>query len=239
MRFALRTDVGCVRTLNEDAAYAGDRLFVVCDGMGGHNAGEVASAMTVSMLTEALCADEITPNIRSLRKAVEAANLGILRAASADESCRGMGTTLSALWADSEAMLLAQVGDSRIYLLRGGILRQCTHDHSMVAELVRQGRLTPEEARVHPQRNLITRAVGTERRVEVDFFEEPRRAGDRWLLCSDGLSGVVSDEEIAAALSAPDEKAAADELMRIALTRGAPDNVTLIVLDDETGGENA
>ncbi len=237
MRFALRTDVGCVRTLNEDAAYAGGNLFLVCDGMGGHNAGEVASAMTVAAMTEALCADEITPNIRTLRRAVEQANAGVLQAAGADESRRGMGTTLSALWADGDTALLAQVGDSRVYLLRGGILRQCTHDHSMVAELVRQGRLTPEEARVHPQRNLITRAIGTGRRIEVDFFEEPRKAGDRWLLCSDGLTGVVCDEEIAAALSQFAGEAAADELMRLALSRGAPDNVTLIVLDDKTGGD--
>ena len=150
MRFALRTDVGCVRALNEDAAYAGENLFVVCDGMGGHNAGEVASAMTVSAQTQALCAEDVTPGVRALRRAVEDANAGVLQAACADESRRGMGTTLSALWADGESALLAQVGDSRIYLLRGGMLRQCTHDHSMVAELVRQGRLTPEEASVHP-----------------------------------------------------------------------------------------
>lgn len=237
MRFALRTDVGCVRALNEDAAYAGENLFIVCDGMGGHNAGEVASAMTVSALTQSLCAEDVTPGIRALRRAVEEANAGVLQAASADESRRGMGTTLSALWADGESALLAQVGDSRIYLLRGGMLRQCTHDHSMVAELVRQGRLTPEEARVHPQRNLITRAVGTGRRVEIDFFEEPRHAGDRWLLCSDGLSNIVEDEEIAAVLSTFAGEAAADELLRLAISRGAPDNVTLIVLDDETGGD--
>ena len=168
---------------------------------------------------------------------MEEANAGVLQAASADESRRGMGTTLSALWADGESALLAQVGDSRIYLLRGGMLRQCTHDHSMVAELVRQGRLTPEEARVHPQRNLITRAVGTGRRVEVDFFEEPRHAGDRWLLCSDGLSNIVEDEEIAAVLSKYEGETAADELLHLAISRGAPDNVTLIVLDDETGGD--
>ena len=107
----------------------------------------------------------------------------------------------------------------------------------MVAELVRQGRLTPEEARVHPQRNLITRAVGTGRRVEVDFFEEPRHAGDRWLLCSDGLSNIVEDEEIAAVLSKYEGETAADELLHLAISRGAPDNVTLIVLDDETGGD--
>ena len=237
MRFALRTDVGCVRALNEDAAYAGENLFVVCDGMGGHNAGEVASAMTVSALTQVLCAEDVTPGIRALRRAVEDANAGVLQAASADESRRGMGTTLSALWVDDESALLAQVGDSRIYLLRGGMLRQCTHDHSMVAELVRQGRLTPEEARVHPQRNLITRAIGTGRRVEVDFFEEPRHAGDRWLLCSDGLSNIVEDEEIAAVLSKFEGEKAADELLRLAISRGAPDNVTLIVLDDETGGD--
>lgn len=237
MRFALRTDVGCVRALNEDAAYAGENLFVVCDGMGGHNAGEVASAMTVSALTQVLCAEDVTPGIRALRRAVEDANAGVLQAASADESRRGMGTTLSALWVDDESALLAQVGDSRIYLLRGGMLRQCTHDHSMVAELVRQGRLTPEEARVHPQRNLITRAIGTGRRVEVDFFEEPRHAGDRWLLCSDGLSNIVEDEEIAAVLSKFEGEKAADELLHLAISRGAPDNVTLIVLDDETGGD--
>ena len=193
--------------------------------------------MTVSALTQALCAEDVTPGIRALRRAVEEANAGVLQAASADESRRGMGTTLSALWADGESALLAQVGDSRIYLLRGGMLRQCTHDHSMVAELVRQGRLTPEEARVHPQRNLITRAVGTGRRVEVDFFEEPRHAGDRWLLCSDGLSNIVEDEEIAAVLSKYEGETAADELLHLAISRGAPDNVTLIVLDDETGGD--
>lgn len=238
MQFALRTDVGKVRALNEDAAYAGSELFVVCDGMGGHNAGEVASALAVSALTQALAMEE-TPNIRALRQAVERANKNVLCAAADDSGRHGMGTTLTALWFAPDQALLAQVGDSRAYLLRGGILRQCTHDHSMVAELVRLGRLTPEEARVHPQRNLITRAVGTGRRVEIDFFEERRRAGDRWLLCSDGLSGVLSDEEIARALSAFSGESAADELLRKTLERGAPDNVTLIVADDETGGESA
>lgn len=236
MQFALRTDVGCVRALNEDAAYAGETLFVVCDGMGGHNAGEVASGLAVSALREALDGVK-NPGVRALRTAVERANAQVHAAAADDPARRGMGTTMTVLWLSGEQAFLAQVGDSRAYLLRGGVLRQCTHDHSMVAEMVRQGRLTPEEARVHPQRNLITRAVGTGRRVEVDFFEEHRRVGDRWLLCSDGLCGIVSDEEIARMLSQSGLEETAEALLRLALSRGAPDNVTLIVAEDETGGE--
>lgn len=234
MKSLLRTDVGRVRKTNEDAAFIGEGLYILCDGMGGHQGGEVASNLAVDILSLTLLKAE--PSIGILRGAITQANEAICLRAQADPRLRGMGTTLTVLWVAGEQMLLAQIGDSRAYLLRGGVLRQCTHDHSMVAELVRIGKLTAAEARVHPQKNLVTRALGTDPRAEADIFEITRHPGDRWLLCSDGLTDQVTDEEIAQIMSAHPADTAADTLVSLALSRGGPDNITLLLIDDEGGG---
>lgn len=234
MRSLLRTDIGRVRKKNEDAAFIGNGLYILCDGMGGHQGGEIASNLAVDLLSAALQKEE--PSIRALLSSISKANESICQRAQADKALRGMGTTLTALWVAEDQALIAQVGDSRAYLLREGILRQCTHDHSMVAELVRMGKLTPEEARTHPHKNLVTRALGTEERVDADIFEIVRQAADRWLLCSDGLSDQVTDAEIASILAEQTLYDAADTLLSLALERGGPDNITMLLMDDEGGG---
>lgn len=233
MKAMLRTDIGHVRKKNEDSAHVGEGLYILCDGMGGHQGGEIASAMAVDGITLSLAGQ--APSIGALLGAIAQVNERIALRSGADAHLRGMGTTLTVLWEAGEQVLIGQVGDSRAYLLRGGLLRQCTHDHSMVAELVRVGKLTQEEARVHPQRNLVTRALGTDGRVDPDIFEIARQAGDRWLLCSDGLTDQVGDDEIASILSGHTLEGAADALLSLALERGGPDNITLLLLDDEGG----
>lgn len=234
MRSLLRTDIGRVRKANEDAAYIGQGLYILCDGMGGHKAGDVASNMAVDLLSAAL--EGKTPGANTLRLAVESANEQISQRAQANKEMRGMGTTLTALWAAPDGVLLAQVGDSRAYLLREGTLQQITHDHSMVAELVRAGQITAAEARVHPYKNLVTRALGTEMKVRVDLFEMNRQAGDRWLLCSDGLTDLVEDQELENILKENALYDAGDTLLTLALERGGIDNITLLLMDDEGGG---
>lgn len=229
---AMRTSVGKVRPVNEDAAYMGDGLYVIADGMGGHQAGEVASKIAVETLRLALSEDG-KPTIRALILAVLAAGEIIRERSGEDEALRGMGTTLTALWFCEHQALIAQVGDSRAYLLREGVLRQCTHDHSVVAELVRAGLITAEEARRHPRRNLITRSLGGGERGDPDVFEFTRQAGDRWLLCSDGLTDGVTDDELRALLQGHDVEAAADALLSLALARGGGDNITLLLVEDE------
>lgn len=234
MRSLLRTDVGRVRKNNEDAAFIGEGLYILCDGMGGHLGGEVASNLAVDVLSAALLGKE--PNVGLLLSSISKANELICQRSVTDKALRGMGTTLTALWAAADQVLIAQIGDSRAYLLRDGILRQCTHDHSMVAELVRVGKLTPEEARVHPQKNLVTRALGTDSHVTPDIFEITRQAGDRWLICSDGLTDLVADKELASIMAGNTLYEAADILLGLALERGGIDNVTLLLIDDEGGG---
>jgi len=233
MKTTLRTDTGRVRSVNEDSAYVGEGLYVVCDGMGGHRAGDVASRLAVETMTEALAGK--TPSVHALIAAVAKANDRIYRRAATDRRLFGMGTMLTALWLDVDSVILAQVGDSRAYLFRANRLRQCTHDHSMVAELVRAGSITREEAREHPYRNLVTRSVGTDPKVEPDIFELGRRPGDRWLLCSDGLTDLARDEEIEQLLRDHPLDAAADAMLQLALDRGGTDNITVLLTEDEGG----
>jgi protein phosphatase len=234
----MRSDVGRVRSLNEDATLVmpGAGVFAVADGMGGHNAGDVASKLAVESLRNRLRGRVATPT--ALQSAVQETNLTLLRRAQSDEACSGMGTTLTLLWMAKDGALIGHVGDSRAYRYRDGMLRQCTEDHSVVAELVRQGALTQEEARVHPYRNVITRALGTAGYVEVDVVALDVAPGDRFLLCSDGLTGMVSDEHIEKTLSAaPTLDAAADALLAAALKAGGRDNITLLLMaqDEEVG----
>ena len=236
LRYAVRSDIGHVREGNEDSAYAGTRLVAVADGMGGHAAGEVASStviQTLATLDEDPAGGDL---LDALSRAVIQAN-STLRALSAQDSrYDGMGTTITALLSAGGRLGLIHVGDSRAYLFRDGRLEQLTHDHTLVQDLVDVGRITAEQAKSHPQRSLLTRALDGRDSVHPDVSVREARLGDRHLLCTDGLSSVVSDETIADALRLPDPQAAADRLVELALRGGGPDNVTVVVADvvDET-----
>jgi protein phosphatase len=225
--WAAASDTGRVRANNQDAAVAEDGLFAVADGMGGHAAGEVASRVAVEALR--------THAGDGLEQAVRLANQAVLDRAAADPALRGMGTTMCAialLDAEPPQVVVANVGDSRAYLFRDGELQQITQDHNLVAELEREGRITHEEALVHPQRNIITRVLGNDPDVEVDEFPIDVFRGDRFLICSDGLFNEVEDRDIAAVLARRDEpQATADDLVRLANTGGGRDNVTVVVVD--------
>ena len=229
------TDVGRVRSSNQDAIIEGERLFGVADGMGGHKGGETASSGARDGLVELLAGK--TPALDSLRDAVTEVNGRLFRQQQGDEKLSGMGTTLTALWFSDHYVYIGHVGDSRAYLLREGKLQQMTSDHSLVAELVRSGVLTPEQAEGHPMRNVITRAVGTEETVDVDLLVEERQAGDLWLVCSDGLYGMVGDDAIAGALTSLPIDQAADRLLAAALEAGGRDNISLVILLDKEGAQ--
>lgn len=220
------SDTGRVRTHNEDRYLAKPPLLAVADGMGGAKAGEVAAQIAVETLAELGAA----PTPQQLRDAIVEANRNIRLAADTDTSQAGMGTTTTAALFDGEIATLMHVGDSRAYLYRDGELRQLTDDHSIVAEMVRQGQLLPEEAERHRARNIITRALGAEPDVDVDEVRVPLSAGDMILLCSDGLSGMVRDEEIAQMIGdAPDPHAAVQRLVAAALEHGGTDNITVVL----------
>lgn len=232
LRAGAATDVGLVRSNNQDQLLCADPLFAVADGMGGAAAGEVASAIAVEALARHFASAEVEgPD--ALRQATQAANRAVWEAALANPDRRGMGTTLVALaLIDAEHLAVVNVGDSRLYLLRDGELRQVTADHNLVAELVAEGRISEEEAEMHPRRNIMTRALGVEPEVDVDLFIETPLAGDRYLLCSDGLSRELRDHQIASLLSRfADPTDAARELVEEAKRRGGNDNVTVVVVD--------
>ena len=230
LRYAVRSDLGLVRTNNEDSVYAGPRLLAIADGMGGHAAGEVASKIVIGAL-EALDADRKPSDlIGALRDSVRDANERLSAAVAHDSELDGMGTTLTALRFSGAQVGLVHVGDSRAYLLRGGQLSQITHDDTYVQYLVDSGKLTPDEAKDHPRKSVILRALrGAE--VEPDVSIREARAGDRYLLCTDGLSDVVSTETIFETLQIPDPQESADRLVELALRGGGPDNVTVLVAD--------
>ncbi len=230
-----RTDIGKMRKTNQDAVieYPELRLWGVADGMGGHNGGETASAGARDGLKEFLEGKE--PEQGALRTAIGAVNRRLFLQQKGDEKLSGMGTTLTALWLSDKCVYIGHVGDSRAYRLRDGEMKQITDDHSVVAELLRSGMLTPEQAATHPMRNVITRAVGTEDSLEIDLMCEERRAGDVWLVCSDGLYGMVGDEKIAEILKAHKPKKAADLLIAAALEGGGRDNISLVILLDKEG----
>ena len=235
MTAALRTDVGRVRKQNEDAAWMDEKrgLYVVADGMGGHLAGEVASAMAVEAVKRMAEKNDIA-SISVLKETVLQAHEAISVRARENKNCSGMGTTISAMWRGGHYMYIAHVGDSRIYRLRGGQLEQITQDHSLVEELVRARIITREEARNHPRRNIITRALGTPGENAPDLLAADMEKGDLWLLCTDGLTGMVCDEEIARVLRTGDPlDKMADTLMKMALAAGGRDNVTLILCRSE------
>ena len=231
MKWVSRTHVGNVRPTNQDTVILGQNLYGVADGMGGHLAGDIASRMTGELLTEAL--KGLQPRTDTLTQCISDINAQVYSRQLTDESLRGMGTTLTVMWEGPESVFLAHIGDSRAYLLRDGDFRQITRDHSMVAELVREGLLTEEEAAVHPYRHMITRAVGTDPAVEADVEAVDKVPGDRWLLCSDGLSGCVPNADMAEILAQYSLQEAADRLLQLALTRGGQDNITLVLTEVE------
>jgi protein phosphatase len=223
-----RTDVGRQRTANEDSLFVSPPLFAVADGMGGAKAGEVASAVAVEAVEAAPESGE--PAEAQLAGIVRAANRRIYDLAVADESRRGMGTTLTLAKVHGDEVSLAHVGDSRAYRMRDGQLEQLTRDHSLVAELERSGQITAEAAEHHPQRSIITRALGPEPDVEVDTFTLTVRDGDVFLICSDGLTSMISDEEVASIVrSAGSLDEAAETLVRAANQSGGKDNITVIL----------
>lgn len=263
LKWGAATHPGQIRPDNEDHLYASQGVYVVADGMGGHEAGEVASALAVERIRETLADEEAAPTAERVVEAIASANGDIFRAAIANPGQAGMGTTVTVIAVikdpmagrgepniddndpiepkritpivpleKPEALVLANVGDSRTYLLRHGRLRRVTIDHSYVQELVSTGHITDDEARTHPRRNIITRALGIEPEVKVDWWTLPLVRGDRFLLCSDGLVDEVADSDIVATLlehANPQE--AADSLVAQANRAGGRDNVTVIVLD--------
>jgi len=233
MQAEMVTNVGLVRKNNEDAALCDidKQLFVVADGMGGYVAGEVASVLAIESLKQALAAEPNDAPPEMLRQAFYQANDRIYQEAKNHPEYAGMGTTLSALWVVGNKAYISHVGDSRIYLIRDGRITSLTMDHSLVGELVREGGLTEEQAMNHPQRNILTRALGCGALVEVDLTEIEIREGDTFLLCTDGLSNLVSREEMAHLITREkDVKKAAGELVDLALARGGYDNVTAILV---------
>jgi serine/threonine protein phosphatase PrpC len=235
-RAAWKTDTGRRRMRNEDAYVFEPPLFAIADGMGGARAGEIAAGLAAAALRDERLGvvDEA-----SLEAAIFEANRRIWERSVADPGTAGMGTTVTVAFVDAPAsqIVFGHVGDSRAYRLRAGELEQVTTDHSLVAELVESGVLTPEEAERHPQRSAITRAVGTERTIDVDVFTVPAELGDLLLLCSDGLTDMLSEDEIAATLLETDRdpEKAAGALVAAANARGGEDNITVVLFEIVSG----
>ncbi|WEK56351.1 MAG: Stp1/IreP family PP2C-type Ser/Thr phosphatase [Candidatus Cohnella colombiensis] len=246
MRTALRSHVGKVRQINEDQAWFGQvnghaLAAIVADGMGGHRAGEVASGLTVNSIVESLQnwdnfelgADAIP----SLREIIRTANTTVFETASLNEQYHNMGTTVVMAMISQGSGLIGYIGDSRAYRIRSGQLEQLTEDHTLVNELTKSGQLSLEEAAQHPRRNVLTRALGTDPEVAIDVQVIDWQIGDRLLLCSDGLSGMVEDELIQATLeqSELNLEQQAERLIELALEAGGDDNITVIIIADDAG----
>lgn len=231
LRWAAGTDQGHVRSNNEDCYYAGDRLLVVADGMGGMAAGDLASRIAIDAMTSLDVPIENEQQMDALHQALEVANGRIADTVVADLSLQGMGTTLTAVIFSGTQAAMAHVGDSRAYLMRDGRLNQLTKDDTYVQMLIDQGLLRPDEAAGHPRRSVVTRVLQGEPVSPAYVIVQPE-PGDRWLLCSDGLTAVVSNETIEQELlAAADPKSCTERLIDLALRGGGPDNVTVIVAD--------
>src|SRR5690348_7873991 len=234
-----RTDTGRQRRGNEDAFFARSPLFAVADGMGGAQAGEVASHMAVEVLEQGL-PDGAGSVEERLAARVREANARILELAQSDDHLAGMGTTLTAAYVGEDDLTVAHVGDSRLYRLREGTFDRLTDDHSLVEELVRQGKLTPEEADEHPQRSIITRALGAEPGVEADSRTWPARADDVYLICSDGLTSMIPEARVAQVIQdAPSLEVAGRTLIDAANDAGGRDNITVVLFRLEEVGQAA
>ena len=232
IRYAVRSDIGLQRELNEDSAYASPRLLAVADGMGGHAAGEVASAAVIDALRPLDTEIPAGELLDALDHAVRTAGSTLRDMAASDPSLAGMGTTLTALVVSGSQLGLVHIGDSRAYLLRAGKCYQITHDHTLVQTLLDEGKITPAEIASHPQRSLILRALVANHEYDADVQLREVQAGDRYLLCSDGLHEVVDADAIGAVLrTVADPDQAAADLIALAIDGGGPDNVTCIVAD--------
>lgn len=233
-RVAARSDVGRVREGNEDSYVAKEPIFAVADGMGGHIAGDIASQTAVETIQQeagngALDADRLVSIVKS-------ANAAIWERSQSDPALRGMGTTCTLAFLDDDQLHLAHVGDSRAYLYRAGEISQVTEDHTLVGRMVREGRLTAEEAERHPQRSIITRALGVDEHVDVDTITLTVQEGDRILLCSDGLTSMIGTDEIREVLGSEREpQSAADRLVDLANSAGGEDNITVVLVDMAAG----
>ncbi len=242
LRFAAFSDIGLVRSINQDAGYASSHLLVLADGMGGAAAGDIASSVTVGHLAQIdddiHTADELLP---TLRTAIEEAHADLMSRAHTDPEISGLGTTCIAILRSNNKLAMVHIGDSRAYLFRTGTLTQVTKDHTLVQYLVDQGQLTPEEAEHHPKRNVITRALGdTPGRVDLDESAREAIIGDRWLLSSDGLFGVVAHDTIEHTLATyTDLTECGNHLIELALAAGAPDNVTVVLADIVDGTDSS
>ena len=235
LRSAARTDVGRARDRNEDSFFAGTVVFAVADGLGGHNAGDVASKLAIEPIkaldhrVDGMASDRLA---EALADSVLAANRAVYQRAQGDAKVRGMGTTLTAVAFSDGTAHIAHVGDSRCYLLRGEAMNQLSADHTLVARMVQEGKLTPEQAEVHPQRSILTRALGAEPEVDVDSLDVALLPGDRILLCSDGLSSVIGEERIREILTSNDDlDAASAALVAEANAHGGPDNITVVLIE--------
>ena len=242
MRIYSATDVGQKRKMNQDYVFASSdpignlpNLFVVADGMGGHNAGDYASSHAVSVVVEEIRQDRDFNPVKVIRHAIESANREILTQAQQDEKLRGMGTTMVAATIVGHYAYVANVGDSRLYVI-GEKIQQITRDHSLVQEMVRMGELDPEQARKHPKKNIITRALGAEKTVDIDFFDLKLEPGDVVLMCSDGLSNMVEDSQLREIIS--DTSTDLDEkgriLIREANRNGGKDNIAIVLVEPFT-----
>jgi protein phosphatase len=229
------TDIGRVRERNEDSFLVEPPLYAIADGMGGHRGGAVASELALEKVEELSRAGKAT-----LTDMVRSANRAVFERSMSDRRVTGMGTTLTAMQVDDDGAHLAHVGDSRAYLLRAGAFRQLTDDHTLVNRMVKAGEITREEADVHPHRNVLTRVVGTEPEVDVDVNDIPVMDGDRILICSDGLTNMVSEDQIQAILEAtPTPGETADRLIKAANRAGGIDNITVVVLHVLEGDDDA
>ena len=242
LRYAAYSDVGCLREGNEDSGYAGQHLLAVADGMGGYAGGEVASSIAISSIRSLDTSDDPRAEEMAevLQQAVEKANESLALRIRQEPQLENMGTTLTAmLWSGSQVALI-HIGDSRAYLMRGSRFEQITHDHTLVQTLVDEGKITEEEVATHPQRSLILRALDGKTPVDPDISISHAKAGDRYMLCSDGLSGVVSKKTIHETLATEsDPRAAAKKLIELAIRGGGPDNITAVVADViETDGDH-
>ncbi|MCA2229075.1 Stp1/IreP family PP2C-type Ser/Thr phosphatase [Nonomuraea aurantiaca] len=242
LRYAARSDVGLLREGNEDSAYASGRLLAVADGMGGHAHGEVASSVAIAAMASLDEAQQGGDLLNAIEAAVRDANRKLHEMVGRDPSLKGMGTTLTAMLWSGTSVALVHVGDSRAYLLRRGELYQITHDHTLVQQLVDDGRITPEEAATHPQRSILLRALDGSGEVDPDLTLREAQVGDRYLLCSDGLSGVVSAETLHATLTNIDDpEEVVRQLIDLANRGGGPDNITCVLADvlELTDGQQA
>jgi serine/threonine protein phosphatase PrpC len=242
IKSAAVSHVGKIRSNNQDSGYAGKQLFMVADGMGGHAGGDVASALAVRRVMEADRAFTSAHDAEfALQSALIAANTLIAETVFDRPELTGMGTTVTAVLRVGDRMAIAHIGDSRLYLYRADTLEQVTVDHTFVQRLVDSGRITPEEAAVHPRRSVLMRVLGDiDTSPEIDTAVVETEPGDRWMLCSDGLSSYVTDEKIQAVLrSVPSPKDAADRLVKESLDQGAPDNVTVVIVDVDKSDDSA